>query len=86
MRYLVTAKQNGAAQFQRIMGEGEALNLARRAMVAIGRLEETSADLRAVKFLNEIKPGKARAIENTATGAAIVFQHDRLTLESEVAQ
>jgi len=54
----------------------DALNLMIRAISGLGSMDETSASLLALKYMDEITSGKtaAKGIENTKNGHVIVFQ------------
>ena len=74
MRYLLTAKQNGKNVRQSRVSEAGAINTARKCLLAVIRMEETSADLQAMKFIRDIEVGAARGISNKSGDTTIIFQ------------
>ena len=51
-----------------------AINLARAAMLKLQPMEESSADLMALKFMQEVVNGTNKTIENTANGHTLSFR------------
>lgn len=67
MKYLLTAISAGDTETikkQIILDEQATLNMVRKFILHCASMDETSADLRAIAFMNDIKPGKACAIEH----------------------
>jgi len=75
MNYLVTMKDsNEKVLLQRTMSESATLNLVVDAFCKLMPIDETSGFLRATKFLSDIKPGSAKAIENEKNNHKIIIQ------------
>ena len=74
---LVTAKDSGSIvgkKIQKTMSADKATNLARGLMLMLQPMEETSADLMALKFMSEVEGGQAKSIGNEKNGRVVVFQ------------
>jgi len=78
MNYLISMKKSldDKPLAQKTMNEHETLNFIRRAMLGIQSMDETSADIRAISFMDKVKPGKAQIIENHKNGHCAVVQID----------
>jgi len=76
MNYLHSFKTNKDAtpSHQWIKNEWDTLNLVRKAILKLQSMEETSADLRAIDFMNNVTPGHAMTIENPLNGHVVVIQ------------
>ncbi len=68
-----TASVNGK-KIQKTMDSDSALNLVRKCILMLQPMDETSADLMAIKFMGEVNAGTPKVIENTQTKHSIVFQ------------
>jgi len=75
-RYLISAKenQNEKPMLQTTKNETDTLRFIRSVMLELQPMDETSADLKALQFLNDLKIGNAKCIENTKNGVVLVFQ------------
>jgi len=78
MKYLVSFKmsQDAPPSLQSIEDEHTILNFIRKAMLTMKSMDETSADLQAIAFLQDVKPGHAKALEHPETGRVLVVQVD----------
>jgi hypothetical protein len=77
MQILITAKELGnitGKNIQKVASEEKALNLVRSIMLEMQPMEETSADLKAMKFIQEVTGGQPKGIENEKNGRAVIFQ------------
>jgi hypothetical protein len=54
--------------------EVDALNLARQALLQCMPMEETTADLKALAFINKVKAGNCMAVTNPKNNFKLVFR------------
>ena len=75
MNYLLSIKASRDAKpmAQAIMNDHDCLNCVRKAMLGIQRMEETSADIRAIHFMDTVDT-KPQAIENRANNHCLIVQ------------
>ncbi len=76
MDYLITAhtSKTGHVSLQRIMTAQNTLNFVRKVMLSLQPMDETSADLKAMKFMKDITADNSMVIENTASQRYISVQ------------
>jgi len=76
MNYLLSFKMNKDAvpTLQNALDETGALNFVRKAMMVMESMEETTADLKAIAFMKNITPGKAKVMEHPTSGCVLVVQ------------
>lgn len=79
MNYLISFKltKEATPSHQDVRDEQATLNLVRKAILELQSMDETSADLRAINFMNKITPGHAQVIENPRNGRMLVIQVDK---------
>ena len=75
-QYLLTLKEGHLIKSQVIKNATPALSIVRNLYVAAG-MEETMADLYAIRAFNRIEPGKPVGIENTRNGLDLIIQEHR---------
>ena len=54
--------------------EVDALNLARRSLLEVKPMEETTADLKALAFIDKVKAGNCMAVINPKNDFKLVFR------------
>ncbi len=76
MNYLLSFKPNKDAKPSHQMVEDEeyTLNLVRFVILQLQSMEETSADLKAIKFMQEVTKGNAKVLEGSANSRVLVVQ------------
>ncbi len=77
MEYLVTGKKSPTSKphIQRTMTAQNTLNMVAKMYATLQRIDDTSAGLKAMKFMKDVdKSTGAKAIENTNNGHIIVIQ------------
>jgi len=76
MKFLISTKVNAKAKpiKQAIVDYTIALNMARKALLAIQSMEESSADLQAMNIMDEVASGTPKGFENPKTGYVLVIQ------------
>ena len=75
MNYLLTATNNSTKKQIRL-DENLTLNTVRRFMLMVQPMDETSADLKAISFLQSIVKGKAKVIANSDETMLLKVQHN----------
>ncbi len=78
MDFLISLKHgfDGKPYKQVIADEHVCLNGVRKTMLGLESMEETTADIKAINFLERVKAGNPQAIENRKTGGVMVVQVD----------
>jgi len=75
MNFLLSAKENinttPVRQF--IKNEHDTLNIVRNTMLAMESMEETSADLRSMNLIQEVKEGKIKVLEDPITKRVLII-------------
>jgi len=72
---LITAKErNGEIIAQRSVTMHKALNLVRKSILMAQSMDETSADLLAINFMNKVNNNIPQAIENIKNGRTLTYQ------------
>ena len=76
--FLISIKPSRDAKprAQGVHNEEDTLNFVRKVMLNIQSMEETSADLKAMQLIEEVKAGQAKGIEGAA-GRVVVIQLDK---------
>lgn len=78
--YLITARGpnpdtgDDEVRLQAVWSELRVINLVRKMILAVQSMDETSADLRAIDFMNHVKPGTAQGLKNPKNGMTLVVQ------------
>lgn len=77
MDFLLSVKLSKDAKFptrQEIKNEHDTLNFVRGVMLIMQPMEETSADLKAINFLNKVKANNPMMVEHPTNGNVLVVQ------------
>ncbi len=76
MNYLISVKNSidGTPIGQDIVPTDVALNFVRDVMLTIQPMEETSADIQAMNFINMVEVGKPMLLESNKTGRVLIVQ------------
>lgn len=73
-KYMITAKKGDKVIKQVNINYNDLLNLVRKILINVQSMEESSADLQAMKIVDSVKKGKAKSMENSKSGYTMVIQ------------